>query len=247
LNYLAVRDYPTAAKVFDRAVALAPNDFEIRALRAWVDVYEKGDFKRFDDLLAGAQNEADTNPVAALARFNVQTFHRKFDEALACLERLPFENMRGVTSAPLPKTFLAAQVYRMKGDAEKARAAYEQVLPVAERAVADSPSDASRYLVVGLIHAGLGRKEEALQAGNRAVELLPETKDAFNGPIITISLARIHTIIGDHDQAISLLDRSLKTPGGVTVNELRFDPTWDPLRANPRFAALVAKDEKSGH
>ncbi|HEX8678688.1 MAG TPA: tetratricopeptide repeat protein [Chthoniobacterales bacterium] len=241
LNHLATRDYPTAAKVFDRAAGLAPNDFEIRALRAWVDVHQKADFKRFEDLLASAQNEADTNPVAALARFNVQTFQRKFDEALASLERLPFENMRGVTSAPLPKTFLAAQVYRMKGDLERARAAYEQVLPIAERAVADSPSDASRYLVVGLINAGLGREEEALRAGNRAAELLPETKDTFNGPIIKISLARIHAMLGHEEEAVSLLERSLKTPGGITGNELRFDPTWDPLRENPRFQKLVAE------
>ena len=241
LNYLAIRDYPTAAKVYDRAVSLAPNDFEIRALRAWVDVYWKADFKRFDDLLATANGEADTNPVAALARFNVQTFQRKFDEALACLERLPFENMRGVTSAPLPKTFLAAQVYRMKGDAEKARAAYEKVLPVAERALADSPSDAARHVVVGLVNAGLGRKEQALAAGNRAVEILPETKDAFNGPILKISLARIHTIVGQPEEAISLLENSLKTPGGVTVSELRFDPTWDALRENPRFQKLLSE------
>jgi TolB-like protein/Tfp pilus assembly protein PilF len=244
LNYVATRDYATAAKLFDRAASFAPNDFEIRALRAWVDVHWKADFKRFEELLGGAQNEADTNPVAALARFNVQTFQRKFDEALASLERLPFENMRGVTSAPLPKTFLAAQVYRMKGDAEKARAAYEQVLPLAERALADSPSDAARHVVVGLINAGLGRKEQALAAGHRAVEILPETKDAFNGPILKISLARIHTIIGQADEAISLLERSLQTPGGVTVNELRFDPTWDALRDHPRFQKLVSDGGK---
>ena len=245
LNYVAMRDYPTAAKVFDRAVTLAPNDFEIRALRAWVDFNWKGDFKRLEELLAAAPAEADRNPVAALARFNVQTFQRRFDDAVASLERLPFENMRGVTSAPLPKIFLAAQAYRAKGDTEKARAAYEQALPIAEKALADSPLDAPRHLVVGLINAGLGRKEEALRAGERAVELLPETKDAFNGPIMKISLARIRTIVGDHDEAISLLEQSLKTPNGATVNELRFDPTWDALRSNPRFQKLTAEGSGS--
>jgi serine/threonine-protein kinase len=90
-----------------------------------------------------------------------------------------------------------------------------------------------------LIYAGLGRKQDALREGNRAVEILPETKDALNGPILKISLARIHTFVGNHDEAIALLERSLATPGGATVNELRFDPTWDALRQNPGFQKLV--------
>jgi hypothetical protein len=57
-----------------------------------------------------------------------------------------------------------------------------------------------------------------------------------------ISLARILTMTGAHDEAAALLDRSLATPGGVTVNELRLDPVWDPLRSHPRFQKLVAKD-----
>jgi tetratricopeptide (TPR) repeat protein len=205
-----------------------------------VDVYWKGDFTRFEQLLAEAPREAASTPVTALARFNVQFFQRKFDDALAALAATPFENMRGATSAPLPKSFLAGQVYRAMGNAEASRAAYEQALRVAERAVLESPDEPARHMVLALIYAGLGRKEEALREGNRAVEILPETKDALNGPILQISLARIHTFAGDHEEAISLLERSLKTPGGTTVNELRFDPTWDALRQNERFQALIA-------
>jgi TolB-like protein/Flp pilus assembly protein TadD len=242
LNYVATRDYPTAAKTFDRAVKLAPQDFEMKSLRAWVDVYWKGDFTRFEQLLAESPGDASASPVAALARFNVQFFQRKFDEALAALAKTPLENMRGATSAPLPKSFLAGQIYRAMGNTEAARAAYEQALVVAERAVQESPDEPARHMVLALIYAGLGRKEDALREGNRAVEILPETKDALNGPILKISLARIHTFVGNHDEAISLLERSLSTIGGATVSELKFDPTWDALRAHPRFAALIAKE-----
>jgi TolB-like protein/Flp pilus assembly protein TadD len=242
LNYVATRDYEAAAKTFDRAVALAPQDFEIKALRAWVDVYSKGDFTRFHRLLAESPEGPNTSPVAALARFNVQLFERKFDEALASLARTPFDNMRGETSAPLPKSFLAGQVHRAKGDAEQARAAFEQALPIAERALADSPEDASRHSLIGLIYAGLGREKEAIAAGRRAIEIMPETKDALSGPILIVSLARILTMVGAHEEAISLLDRSLKTPAGITVSELRFDPTWDALRGDPYFQKLLEKD-----
>lgn len=239
LNFVAARDYATAAKTFDRAVALAPTDFEIKALRAWIDVYRSGDFAAFDRLLAATAPEADASPVEALARFNVLFFERKYDEALTALAKSRFENMRGETSAPLPKSFLAAQLYRAKGDNGQARAAYEQALGVAERAVTDSPTDPSRHALLGLIYAGLGRNDEALREGNRAVEILPETKDAFGGPIFTVSLARIHTLVGNQDQAIALLERSLRTPNGITAAELRFEPTWDPLRANSHFQKLI--------
>ena len=94
-------------------------------------------------------------------------------------------------------------------------------------------------MVLGLIYAGLERKEDALREGNRAVEILPESKDALNGPILKIALARVHTFVGNHDAAIALLERSLMTIGGATLNELRFDPTWDALRQNPKFQKLI--------
>lgn len=77
LNYVATRDYEAAAKTSDKAVALAPHEFEIKALRAWVDVYWKGDLTRFRKLLAESPGGPNTSPVAALARCNVQFFERK--------------------------------------------------------------------------------------------------------------------------------------------------------------------------
>jgi TolB-like protein/Flp pilus assembly protein TadD len=240
LNYVAMRDYEEAAKTYDRAIALVPQDFEMKSLRAWVDVYWKGDFTRFNKLLAESPEGPNTSPVAALARFNVQFFQRKFDDAIASLARTPFENMRGETSAPLPKAFLAAQAYSAKGDAEQARRSYEQALPIAERALAESPGDAARHALVGLIYAGLGRNQEAVAAGRRAIEILPETKDALNGPILIISLSRILTMVGAHEEAVSLLQRSLNTVGGITLQELRLEPIWDPLRNDPVFQKLLA-------
>ena len=59
--------------------------------------------------------------------------------------------------------------------------------------------------------------------------------------ILVISRARIHMMCGDLDTAFALLERSLQTPAGVTIQELRLGPTWDPLRADPRWQSLLAK------
>lgn len=92
-----------------------------------------------------------------------------------------------------------------------------------------------------MIYAGLGRCEEALAEGKRAVELLPEARDAFDGPILVISRTRINMMCGDFDTALALLDRLLQTPSGVTIQELRFDPVWDGLRGDARFQQMLAK------
>ena len=105
--------------------------------------------------------------------------------------------------------------------------------------VGESSEDGPRHALLGLIYAGLGRCEEAIAQGKRAVELLPESKDAFDGPVPVVTQARISVLCGDLETALALLERSRQTPAGITVQELRHDPVWDPLRAHPRFKKLV--------
>lgn len=239
LTYQAMRQYPAAARAFDRAIALVPKSFEANSLRAQVDIEWTGNLEPMKKVLSAQPNDADNFGEVTLARFNVGFYERNFPEALAALQRSPLENLHGKTSTPLPKSFLAGQVYRLMPDPEKARASYEQSLGIAQTALAESPNDPARHVLLGLIYAGLGRKEDAIASGKRAMELLPETKDALDGPIFVVSMARIYAITGELQKAIDLLEHSLQTLSGTTVPELRLDPTWDVLRAEPRFQKLV--------
>ena len=241
MNYLAVRDYARAARIFDRAVKAAPDTFTIRDLRARVDFYAKGDLRPMQTLLAAMPENVDPNGTITLARFNLKMYERKFDELIGILDRSPAEKSRGETSAPISKAFLKATVYAAMKDEAKARSNYEEARTMAEQAVQESPEDGPRHALLGLIYAGLGRCDEAIAEGKRAVELLPETKDAFDGPILVMSRARISMMCGDFETALALLDRSLQTPAGITAQELRLDPVWDPLRNDPRFQHMLAK------
>ena len=239
LTYSALRNYPAAAKAFDRAVAVVPSSFEANSLRARVDADWRGDLGPMKRVLANLPPDYESFGAVTLARFNVNFFERNFEEALGVLSRSPLENLHGETSTPLPKSFLAAQVYRLMPEPEKARTSYEHALGIAQRALEESPQDPARHALIGLIYAGLGRSEEAIREGNRALELMPESKDAMDAPILGISMGRIYTITGDPEKAIDLLEHSLRTPAGTSVHELRMDPTWDPLRQHPRFQRLV--------
>jgi hypothetical protein len=94
--------------------------------------------------------------------------------------------------------------------------------------------------VLGLIDAALGRKEEALREGRRAVELLPVEKDAIRGPAVIKYLAMIAAWAGDKDLACQQLAIIVRPPSPVTYGQLKLLPFWDPLRGDPRFEKIVA-------
>jgi tetratricopeptide (TPR) repeat protein len=241
-NFLATRNYSGAARIFDRAVEASPDTFTIRELRARVDFYAKGDLGPMGKLLANWPEIPDVNGTIILTRYNYESYRRNFAPLLELLQHSQAATSRGETSAPIPKSFLRGNVYAFMKDEKNAKASYEEARPLVEAKVRENPADAPRHALLGLIYAGLGKCEEAVTEGKRAVELLPETKDAFDGPILTVSLARIYVKCGDADNALGILERSLKIPAGITVPELQLDPTWDPIRNHPRFQQMLARD-----
>ena len=91
-----------------------------------------------------------------------------------------------------------------------------------------------------MIDAALGRKEEAVAEGRRAVELMPITSNAMDGPPVATNLALTYAWTGQADLAIEQLDIVAKIPCGPSYGELRLSPVWDSLRGNPRFEKVVA-------
>jgi serine/threonine-protein kinase len=151
------------------------------------------------------------------------------------------ETLPGYSTAPCPKGFLEGALYSYLGDKVKAQAAFERARVLAEQLVRESPDDSARHAQLGQILAGLGQKDAAINEGKRAVELRPESQDAFDGPEVTAALAQIYAWTGERDQAFTLLDHLLLTPSGITVPVLKLDPVWDPLRKDPRFQGLIDK------
>jgi TolB-like protein/Flp pilus assembly protein TadD len=241
LNYQAVRNYEAAEKTFDRALEMAPESFSVRGLMAKLALESKGDFSVSEKMLAQAPPGVDPDGVVLSWRISLLTLQRKFSDALQLVQKMPEENLHGEGTAPTPKVFLEGICLFFLGEKEKARADFERARVIIERLVGEVPDDASRHAQLGFVFASLGRKEEAIREGQRAIELLPESKDAFDGPQVTVGLAQIYTWTGEKEQALQLLDHSLSTPNGLTVALLKLDPVWDPLRQEPRFIAMLKK------
>ncbi len=227
-------------RILDRGIEAAPQSFSLRALKGWLAIMWKGDFSVAEKELALVPPGIDQDDLATLIRVSVLTLQQKFLEALQLVHQIPKETLPSRTTAPCPKAFLEGSLYLYQGDKVKAQAPFETARIVAEQLVQESPDDAARHGQLGLILAGLGRKEEAIKEGKRAVELLPEAQDALDGPEVAVVLVQIYAWTGEHDQAFELLDHLLQVPNSLTVPILKLDPVWDPLRKDPRFEKLIA-------
>jgi len=241
MNYVAQRDFETADRIFDRAIAANPQSFSANGMKAGLAIIWKGDVGFAEKQLAALPSGYDPDGLVTSAQVFVLTLQRKFAEALQLVQQFPGEILTYPEKGPCPKALMEGSLYLHQGDKEKAHAAFEQARVVAERLVREAPEDPGRHARLGAVLAGLGRKEDAINEGKKAVELLPEAEDAFAGPYATAALAEIYAWVGEHDEAFRLLDHLLTVPNGLTVPTLTLDPVWDPLRKDPRFQALIEK------
>jgi tetratricopeptide (TPR) repeat protein len=132
-----------------------------------------------------------------------------------------------------------AQLLLIRGDTALARAYADSARAIAAEALREIADDAQLHALQGVALATLGRRDEAVEHGERAVGLLPVSQDAYYGPYIQLQLARIHILLGQQEQAIDQLEPLLGIPYYLSPGWLRIDPTFDPLRGHARFEALL--------
>jgi TolB-like protein/Tfp pilus assembly protein PilF len=234
-NYYATKDFEAADKILDRAIEAAPKSLGARAEKARLAVDWKGDLSVMEQELTQVPTGVDPDGLVTFARMQLLLLQRKFTDALALIKQSP----QDVFNDDKPREFFEGAIHTFSKDKDKALAAFKRARPIAETALREGPTDASRHVILGMILAGLGEKDAAIAEGRRAVQLLPESQDALDGPKMTVALAQIYAWTGEADQALQLIDRSLSTPNGITVPSLALDPMWDPLRDDPRFQALI--------
>jgi tetratricopeptide (TPR) repeat protein len=141
---------------------------------------------------------------------------------------------------PFPSSWCEGLAAWFRGDETAARAAFTSARKEIEQMLHDQPNYAAAVCALGVVDAALGNKEKAVREGEHAVALMPVSKSAIEGAMLTQYLAVIYAWIGDKDRAIERLSEAAKLPGSqVTYGHLRLHPLWDPLRGDPRFEAII--------
>jgi TolB-like protein/class 3 adenylate cyclase/Tfp pilus assembly protein PilF len=238
-NYFMLRRYADAAEILDGALSWKPLEFSLAFLRADIDANWKADLRRWKEVVdSEAAKTADPNDLIT-ARLNLalkERDYRRAEQVLTAEGGAEFDDNGFFT----PRQWNQAIVARGLGDESRASAALWVARERVAAGVRERRDDGKALIALAQIDAALGRKEEAVQEGEHAVELLPVTQDALLGNTLLSKLAGVYARVGDANRAFDLLEKVTKIPFGVTYGSLKLDEVWDPLRRDPRFERVVA-------
>ena len=246
-THAGLRRYAEASRYYQRALAVSPSDTHTREEFALVPYLERGDLGPLRALNASLVAAGKPAELESSAAFRLVTALAARDpvEARGALAVFPATGDQDNANFFLPKEWFVGLSASVFGDAATARANFALARDGLEIQVRAQPGHAEAWSALGRVDAMLGRKDDALREGRRAAELLPITRDAWDGPAIASNLAAIYAQTGEKDLALQELERLVQLRHGndyqeVAYGPLKLDPRWQPLRGDGRFEGLVA-------
>ena len=242
-TYMHTRRFVEAEETSSRAIAMFPASVQSHWIRAECIWRRTGSASETRNLLVSMPEDGSEYAILALYFQNI--LERRYAEALQQLETSDvslFHYTFGGEQAYIPKELMLGRSYRLLGKTAEANKSLNQARTELEKTARDLPDNPRVRSALGLAYAYLQRNADAMREGRAAMLLQPVTADALSGPQRVVDLAEIYTVVGHHDEAINALRDVLAVPSKVTPAILKLEPTWDPLRRNPRFAALVATE-----
>jgi TolB-like protein/Tfp pilus assembly protein PilF len=243
-TYTMLRQFPTALRLYDRALDLVATDPDL--LSGEASIYQaQGNLEQAAKFLSDINAETPFEAAFFIKVIQLR-LERNHEEAVRLLQarlarfQFPSEINKATTQLYL------AFAQRLAGDATGARITAEQARNTLESLCKNQPDNYNSAAWLGLAYAALGDKDSALKEAERAVILLPAAKDAVDGPAAEEKLALVQAMFGENKQAISILMKLLRTPfqsqlygpSPLTPALLRLDPLWDSLRGDPTFQQL---------
>ena len=245
-TYEALRRYTEERSTYDHILAFERNDAIAKVARALIELNSKADTRPLHQI----DSIRDTNPDATPNIAEAWVFGALAERDAAGAKNALIASTENTLQLPcvdnvrFNRPFFEGVIARMAKDENKAKAAFAAARADQEKIVQAEPNYAPALCTLGLIDAALGRKEEALREGLRAVELLPPEKDAVDGSATIKYLAMIAAWVGDKDLACEQLANAVRISSGLTYGQLKLLPFWDPLRGDPRFEKLVEEAKK---
>jgi TolB-like protein/class 3 adenylate cyclase/Tfp pilus assembly protein PilF len=233
------RRYEDAIRTYDRALTIVPGDPFTRIYRAEVALDWRADIEPYQTTLRSLIAE---NPRIApdVDHPDYALCERTAAAAARVLTNYPRDGVATDYGVNCPHAYWEGVVARWQGDSVKAYKAFITARKELEKILEKQPDFAGGLSLLGVVDAGLGRKEEALREGRRACQLLPISKDAIAGAIYAVNLAQIYSWTGEKDRAIEQIAAVERGPNELSYGLLKLHPYWDSLRGDPRFEKIVA-------
>jgi TolB-like protein/Flp pilus assembly protein TadD len=242
-SYAALRRYAEQKSMLDRMLAIDPNYVEAKGWRAGVELNWKADTRPLHQLIDEIR-AANPAAIPKIVPFWLTCALAERDPAAAKDALLASdENSFGLDAVQFPRAFFEGVIARMTNDEQRAQLAFTAARAEQEKTIQDQRDYGPAWCELGVIDAALGRKEEALREGRRALELLPVEKDSLNGLHMIAYFAMIAAWVGEKNLACEQLAAAVRYPGSgsvVTYGDLKLMSVWDPLRGEPCFEKIVA-------
>jgi TolB-like protein/tRNA A-37 threonylcarbamoyl transferase component Bud32/Tfp pilus assembly protein PilF len=238
LTNLFLRQYSQAELYLNRSISLAPDLVYPYLYKTLNYIAWNGDLVKARTTLERMPQKNDA--VSTWFWFQLESFERNYPAALGRLSSLSTDIINFQTFF-IPKSQLAGYINHYMKKPGLARISFNSARIVLEKEMKKQPADPRIHSSLGIVYAALGRKEEAVREGKRAVELYPVSKDAVFGSQTVLDLAHIYVLLGEYDIAIDKLEYLLSIPCWISVPMLQLDPMWDPLRRHPKFQRLLKK------
>jgi TolB-like protein len=233
-HYRVMRRYAEGEQFAHQAMAAMPEVTSSLHVELAAFKLVEGDPHAAQEILARVPPE-----IGAEIRYKTALYLRDFDLAARILAAAPAEEAEAAFGGKPPRTFANGALARARGDTEAAQATFLAARGDWEDPSAHRRRDEFYFSAIAQLDAGLGRKQEAIREAQRAVELVPISRDSLFGPSMVLHLACVYAWTGERSLAIEKLGTVAKLPGDLSYGELRFDPAWDPLRGDPRFEKIV--------
>jgi TolB-like protein/Tfp pilus assembly protein PilF len=238
-SYKSLHQYPEELQTLGRVLSIEPSAITSRLRRAEIALDWRADIKPYQEEMVALVGE-DPDAASDIVSPDYALCERSSAAAARLLKNYPsagaMVNNIGVNS---PHSYWDGVVARWQGDAAKSSAAFLAARQEVQAILNSKPDFAAALSLLGMIDAGLGRREDAVREGRRACELLPISKDAITGPALAVNLAQIYAWTGQKDLAIEQIAAIERRPNELSYGLLKLHPYWDSLRGDPRFEKIV--------
>jgi len=238
VTHTLLHKYEEASRLYDLSIAASPDQVVGYYHKTWNVWLWKGDVAQARAVLERAPRTE--SPESLRYWFLQDLFERRYDQALKRLASTSVES-HAIQLWFEPTSLWAAQVHRLRGEPELARAAFAKARVILRKELSDKPQDHRLHSALGIACAGLGLRAEAMSEGKKAVALRPVSQDALVGPVRVQDLALIYTMVGELDAALEQIGHLLSIPSFLSVQMLELDPRWDSLRSHPGYGELLKK------
>ncbi len=242
-TYEFLREYSEALHYYDIANRLRPDWYDPYFTKSRIYIKWKGNTQKARLILKEANQKITSTIEQTRLRqpmILLELYEGNYEEALKYLSAENFEAFQSQYYF-IPRNQYFALIYGLMNNPKLEYAYYDSTRLMIEDMLIGLPDDSRLYSSLGIAYAGLGRKKEAIEAGEKAVELLPISKEAIKGTYRMEDLARIYVMVGEHEKALEQIELQLSIPCILSPNLLQFDPVWKPLWNQPDFISLIEK------